>query len=282
MKTGILELQTSKPDGAVAEPAAAASGRRRPYGLVVLSAFGVVLGGYSIWGVQSSRSMLDVQQAVIGRLSSQLAALTTENGRLRTQLADTRGQLDESAKRLAATDELASRARSLAAQGRSEAQRSAKQLEGQLGEHQKEVGALAGTLDGIKGEIAMNREGLDGALGELLRHGSVIARTRDELEALKQMGLRDYFEFDLRQSKKFTRVGPLALRLNKTDRGHQRYTLSVVVDDKRVEKKDNALLEPVQFYLPGTRSTLEVVAAEIHDGRVVGYISSPKEPAPIS
>jgi hypothetical protein len=225
---------------------------------------------------------LSAQQAAIGRLGGEVQTLTSENAKLGTQLADARDRLEDSSKRLAATDETANRAHVLAAEGRGEARRAAKKLAGDIGDQQKEVGTLAGSIDGVKADVARARDGVDQALGELQGHGTLIARNRDELLALKRTGLRDYFEFDLRQSKTFTRVGPLALRLNKTDRGHQRYTVTVVVDDKRVEKKDNALLEPVQFYVPGTRGVLEVVAAEIHGGRVVGYVSSPKEPAPIS
>jgi hypothetical protein len=280
MNAGILDLQSPDKDGITAQPASAP---RRPYGLFALAAAVIALGSYSVWGVQSSRSSLGNQQTVIGQLSGKLAALKQENLHLGSQLAETRSQLEDSTKRLMAADELqSSRARTFATQGRAEAQRSAKQFEDKLGEQQKEVGALAGAVGGIQGDVAVNRAEIDTAVKELLRHGNLIATNHDELVALKRMGFRDYFEFDLRQSKTFTRVGPVALRLNKTDRGHGRYTLTVVVDDKRVEKKDNGLLEPVQFYVPGTRSMLEVVAAEIHDGRVVGYVSAPKETTPIS
>jgi chromosome segregation ATPase len=275
MKTGIFDLE--EPEHSAAAPAP-----RQRGALIALSAVVVSLGGYTVWGVQTNRSQLGAQRALVGQLNLQLTSLTSQNGSLRTQLDETRTQLDESARKLVAADELAGSARALAQKGRSEAQRSAKLLEEKLGEHEKEVGTLNGSVDGIKGDLAANRAELDKAFGELLKHGSLIARNHDELETLKKMGFRDYFEFELRQAKSFTRVGPLALRLNKTDRGHQRYTFTVVVDDKKVEKKDNALLEPVQFYVPGTRSMLEVVAAEIHDGRVVGYVSSPKEAAPIS
>jgi len=281
MSAGILDLQSSNHDGA--EPKTASYRRPRPYGVIALSAAVVLLGGYSVWGIQSSRKGLGDQQATIGQLSSRLLSLTQENLSLGSQLTETRSQLEDSTKRLTAADEqVASRARTLAAQSRSEAQRAAQQLDDKLGVQQKEFGALAGAVGGIRSEVDGNRAELDKAAQELLSHGNLIATNHDELLALKRLGFRDYFEFDLKSSKRFTRVGPLALRLNKTDRGHQRYTLTVVVDDKRVEKKDNGLLEPVQFYVPGTRGVLEVVAAEIHDGRVVGYISSPKETTPIS
>jgi hypothetical protein len=49
--------------------------------------------------------------------------------------------------------------------------------------------------------------------------------------------------------------------------------------DKRIEKKDKTLLEPVQFYLQGTRHMVEIVVFQVNKDQVVGYISVPKEVA---
>lgn len=285
MTTGILEPRTEEP-----RPTAQASftppTQERRRGFIALWAAVALLGVYSLWGVQSSRSTLGAQRTAMSDLSAQLAALATDNTALRSQLADTRSQVDEAGKRLAEADETADRARALALQNRSEAQRSAQRVGAAIDEQRtqvgEQVGALTGTVDGVKTDVGANRKDIERALGNLSEQGGLIARNREELDALKRMGTRDYFEFDLGKAKEFTRVGPLALRLNKTDDKHQRYTVTVVVDDKRVEKKDNALLEPVQFYVPGTRSLLELVAREIHDGRIVGYVSSPKEVTPRS
>jgi hypothetical protein len=69
----------------------------------------------------------------------------------------------------------------------------------------------------------------------------------------------------------------LSLRLNKTDYDRQKYTLTVLVDDKQIEKKDKTLLEPVQFYLPQSRSLREIVVYELGEDEVEGYVSLPKE-----
>ena len=286
MTTGILEHRTEEQRPVAQEPSSPPAltppARDRGRALVALSAAVGLLAAYSLWGVQSSRSTLGTQRTAISDLSGKLAALATENATLKSQLGDTKSQLDAAEKRLAAADESADRARALAVRNGSEAQRAAERLGGAIDEQRTQVGALAGTVDGVKSDVGANRSDIDRALGSLGEQGGLIARNREELDALKRMGNRDYFEFDLRKSKEFTRVGPLALRLNKTDDGHQRYTVTVVVDDKRVEKKDNALLEPVQFYIPGTHSMLELVAREIQDGRIVGYVSSPKDVSPRS
>jgi len=286
MTTGILEPRTEEQRPTAPEPSSLPSftppARERGRGFIALSAAVALLAVYSLWGVQSSRSTLSTQRSAIGNLTGKLAALSTDNASLKSLLDDTKSRLEAAERRLAAADESADRARALALQNRSEAQRAGQRLGGAIDEQRTQVGALTGTVDGVKADVGANRKDIDRALGNLGEQGGLIARNREELDVLKRVGSRDYLEFDLRKAKEFTHVGPLALRLNKTDGKHQRYTVTVVVDDKRVEKKDNALLEPVQFYIPGTRSVLELVAREIHDGRIVGYVSSPKEVTPRS
>jgi chromosome segregation ATPase len=260
-------------------------GERPPASRWVLTALAVVvvlLAAYSIWGIQSSRSRLGTQSAAIRDLSSRLGAVTTENATLNTQLTGTRSQLDVAVKRLDEADQTADHARDLALRNRAEAERSAKRLGGAIEEQQTKLGDLGGTVEGVKTGVATNRTDIDRALGGLSEQKGLIARNQEELDALKRLGGREYTDFDLRRSSKFTRVGPVSVRLNKTDEKHQRYTVTLVVNDKRVEVKDNALFEPVQFYIPGTHSVVELVAQQIQNGRIVGYVSSPQETVPRS
>jgi len=284
MTTGIMEPRTEgerlTTPASLSPPAVTTPAPR--WGLIALSAVVALLAGYSIWGVQSNRSMLSAQRTAIDDLSGRLDSLATDSTTLKTQLADTRSQLDGAAKRLDEADQAAGRARALALRNSQEVERSAKQLGGAIDEQKTQLGALGGTVDGVKTNVAANRTDIGRALGGLSEQNGLIARNREELDALKKLGDRDYLELDLRKSKEFTRVGPLAVRLNKTDEKRQRYTVTLVVNDKQVEKKDNALFEPVQFYIPGTRSVMELVAQEVQDGRIVGYVSSPKETVPRS
>ena len=67
------------------------------------------------------------------------------------------------------------------------------------------------------------------------------------------------------------------MRLNKSDSKRQKFTMTLLANDKVIEKKDKTLLEPVQFYLAGTRNLLEIVVYTVEKDRVVGYLSVPKE-----
>lgn len=283
MSTGILHPENEGERPAApspsSQPTSTPTSRR---GLIVLSVVVAALIVYSLWGIQTSRAALRDQRTTIGDLSGKVAALTSDATTLQSQLAHTRSQLDATRKRLAAADESAGRARALALQNRKQSQQKAQQFEGAIDTQQKQVGVLKGAVDGVQTDVVGNRKDIDRTMGDLTQQKSLVARNASELAALKQMGVRHYFDFDLRKSHQFTHVGPLSVRLNKTDDKHQRYTVTVVVNDKRVEKKDNALLEPVQFYVPGTHDLLELVAQQITHGRIVGYVSSPKEIAPRS
>jgi hypothetical protein len=283
MSTGILH--PGNEEERPAAPSASSQSSSTPparRGLIVLSVVVAVLVVYSLWGIQTSRAALQAQRTTIGDLSGKVVALTSDTTALHSQLADARKQLDTAEKRLATTDETAGRARALALKNRQETQQSAEQFESAIDVQQQQVGVLKGAVDGVQTGLVGNRKDIDRALGDLTQQKSLIARNRNELEALRRAGDRNYFEFDLRRSHQFTHVGPLSVRLNKTDQKHQRYTVTVVVDDKRVEKKDNALLEPVQFYVPGTHDLLELVAQQVDHGRIAGYVSSPKEISPRS
>jgi hypothetical protein len=55
-----------------------------------------------------------------------------------------------------------------------------------------------------------------------------------------------------------------------------RYTIDVLADDQRVEKKDKGANEPVQFYIAGARQPYELVINHVKNNQVVGYLATPK------
>ena len=145
------------------------------------------------------------------------------------------------------------------------------------------VGSLVNAVDGVKSEVEKNREELQKTISELTSvkgdlgvKSGLIATNANELEALQELGQRNYHAFDVTKSDHSQRVGPIDIRLKKASRKRNRYTMELLVDDKRVEKKNRTLLEPVQFYFVGARIPHEIVVNNIEKNRVVGYLSSPK------
>jgi DNA repair exonuclease SbcCD ATPase subunit len=146
------------------------------------------------------------------------------------------------------------------------------------------------TLSGIKGdvgtvktEVATTRTELSETIADLKRMtgdmgvmSGLIATNSTELASLRKLGERDYFEFTLPKTGGPQRVGDIRLALKKADVKRNRFTLDVMADDKRVEKRDKSINEPVQFYTSGARIPYEVVVNEIRKDQVIGYLSVPK------
>ncbi|MGH9570650.1 MAG: hypothetical protein ACRD4F_13470, partial [Candidatus Angelobacter sp.] len=120
---------------------------------------------------------------------------------------------------------------------------------------------------------------LEHAMGDLSRHSELIATTHDELELLKHRGDRDYFEFTLHKGKDPTRLSIVSLQLKKTDRKKNKFTLYVIAEDKKIEKKDRTINEPLQFYTGRERALFEVVVNIVDKNTVSGYLSAPRNVA---
>jgi hypothetical protein len=51
----------------------------------------------------------------------------------------------------------------------------------------------------------------------------------------------------------------------------------VLAGDKKTEKKEKSINEPVQFYVSKARLPFEIVVNEVQKDYIIGYLSSPKE-----
>ena len=159
---------------------------------------------------------------------------------------------------------------------------------GKLAEYQEttntEVGELGGRVDTVKQEVEANRAELEKTIaaltsvkGDLGVQSGLIATNAGELEALKRLGERNYYEFNLARTKRPQRVGPVSIKLSGTDRKRNRYSIELWADDKRIVKRRKTLLEPVQFYVQGTRVPYELVVNQIDNGNIGGYLATPKD-----
>lgn len=145
-----------------------------------------------------------------------------------------------------------------------------------IGEVSTEVGTVKSDLGAAKSELEKTIANLKRVSGELSEHGSLIATNGTELAALKALGERNYFEFRVRKSKQPQRIGDISLVLKKADVKKNRYTVELMVDDKRVEKKDKTINEPVQFLTMKARQPYELVVNEVAKDQIAGYLATPK------
>jgi len=141
-----------------------------------------------------------------------------------------------------------------------------------------DVNKLGGDVTGVKNDLEDTKTKLERATGDMGVMSGLIARNHDDVEELKRKGDRNYYEFTLQKSKTAQRVGPVQIALSKTDQKKSKYTVTVLADDKSIEKKDKTAGEPVQFYVKGTAryAPYELVVFDIGKNQVTGYLSTPK------
>jgi predicted nucleic acid-binding Zn-ribbon protein len=141
-----------------------------------------------------------------------------------------------------------------------------------------DVKQVSGDVAGVKTDLETTKSKLERATGDMGVMSGLIARNHDDVEELKRKGDRNYYEFNITKSKTPQRVGPVQIAVNKTDQKRSKYTMTVLADDKSIEKKDKTAGEPVQFYVKGTArfSPYEVVVFEVGKNQISGYLSTPK------
>ena len=139
-----------------------------------------------------------------------------------------------------------------------------------------EVAGVDKKVESNKSELDKTISDLKTTRGDLGIQSGLIATNSKELSALKALGERNYFEFNLGKTKAPQRVGDIMIQLKKTDQKKNKYTIEVTADDKRTEKKDKTVNEPVQFLVAGARQPYEIVVNTVGKDTIVGYLATPK------
>jgi small-conductance mechanosensitive channel len=138
-----------------------------------------------------------------------------------------------------------------------------------------DVDKLNGDVSGVKSDLDAQKNNLQMARSEM---GTLIARNHDEIDQLRRMGQRDYFEFTVSRKGGNQKVGTIQVELKDTNTKKNQYTINVLADDKSFEKKNRSVNEPIFFYTGGTRAALELVVNKVSKTTASGYLSVPKAP----
>jgi len=142
-----------------------------------------------------------------------------------------------------------------------------------------DVGGVKSNLSQTQADLQKTIADLKSARGDLGVQSGLIATNANELQALKRLGERNYFEFKLGKTKDRQRVGDITLLLKRTDPKKNRYTVEVMADDKLTVKQDKNVNEPVQFYTSKAKQPYELVVNQIQKDTIVGYLATPKDVA---
>jgi uncharacterized protein (DUF2141 family) len=126
---------------------------------------------------------------------------------------------------------------------------------------------------GVRTDLDSTREDLKMARSEM---GTLIARNHDEIDQLRRLGERDYVEFTIAGKNKPQKVGNLTVELKGVNEKRGQFSVAMTAEDRRLEKKNRAMNEPIFFYLSGTKIPEELVINKVGKDTISGYVSVPK------
>jgi hypothetical protein len=136
-----------------------------------------------------------------------------------------------------------------------------------------DVSKLGTDVNGVKTDLDTEKNNLQMARGEF---GTLIARNHDEVEELRRLGERDYYEFTIDKKNSREKVGNLMVELHATNLKKSQYGVTIFVDDQRHDKKNLTANEPLYFFQSGARAPLEFVVNQVGKDKISGYLSVPK------
>jgi hypothetical protein len=216
-------------------------------------------------------------QNALGSLRQDLSSVRQESGASLTKAQD-------SATRHA--DLLAQKQRALAKQLSDELGRvkeNTAQATAKLNGISSDVGSVKTGLGSVRTDVDTAKSNIEAANSELQRMrgdlglmSGLVATNGKEIQVLRDMGDRNIYEFTLSKAAGPQKVGDIQVSLRKTDVKRNRYTVDLMADDKRVEKKDKDTNEPVQFYTSNARQPYELVVNSVTKDQVKGYLATPR------
>jgi chromosome segregation ATPase len=247
----------------------------------------ILMGAAVVYMIGSVIFMVQAQNRITDMEKQQSAAQKEIAKRLDDSAAQTRAEMSVVADRVGLTQkDLNKKASQLQAEEKATQTRIKEDEEAT----KQQIGAVTTEVNGVKGQVtkvsaditdtrtdlAATKGKLETAIGDINKHGELIATTHDQLEQLRHRGDRDYIEFTLHKGKEPTHLSSVSLQLKKVDPKKGEFTLYVMADDKRIEKKDRNINEPLQFYTGRERNLFEVVINAVDKDVVSGYMSTPK------
>lgn len=248
--------------------------------LAILSVAGLGYAWYDSNQLQSAQEALGSQmKTVTQNTSQQLAAIEQKQAQSDATNTELQSDLGVVTKKLRVTQGELQKARTEAAQAQEENAQKLAQMDtdvkSQLATKASadDLNATNTNVTGVKTDLEGTKNDLQMARSEL---GTLIARNHDEVDQLRRMGERDYVEFNIQGRNKPQKIGTFTVELRSVNTKKNQFTVALVVDDVRTEKKDRTVNEPVIFYPHGSRQADEFVVNQVGKDKITGYVSMPK------
>jgi len=254
--------------------------------LPAIIVLGLVAVGGLAFGWNASSKLDATQQSVAAQLKTQEQAVQQDVSSLKDRLAqdekantDLQGDLKVVTDKLKITQGQLKKARTEAAQLNDATKQQLTALDTSVHSElatkatSDDVKTVDTKVVGVKTDLDATREDLKMARSEM---GTLIARNHDEIDQLRRLGERDYVEFTITGKNKPQKVGNVTVELKGVNEKRNQYSVAMTVEDKRFEKKNRALNEPVFFYTAGTKIPEEIVINKVAKDTISGYVSIPK------
>jgi len=227
---------------------------------------------------QQNQLRKDLTAQIQDQVLPRLTAMEQQN---KQRLEAVKAEFDQTTKRMGSQGGELKRARAMVTQLQDQQRQQDVELKQQLAEKadQKQLGALTADVSTTKTDLDTTKKVVSTLAADLGMTrsdlGTLIARNHDDIEYLRKMGERDYYEFKLAKNSP-THVAGVGLDLRKTNVKRYRFNVAITADDMQVEKKDRTINEPVFFYVNGSKKPYELVVNSVESTEVKGYISTPK------
>lgn len=141
-----------------------------------------------------------------------------------------------------------------------------------------DMNKLGTDVGGVKTDLEATKNNLNMARGEF---GTLIAKNHGEIEELRRLGQRDYYEFTINRKGTREKVGDMMVILRGVNPKRNLYTVSLYVDDSRYDKKNRSANEPIYFFTSTyNHAPLEFVVNHVAKNTISGYLSVPKVQPP--
>jgi multidrug efflux pump subunit AcrA (membrane-fusion protein) len=236
----------------------------------------------SLSSIEAQQASLKTQVAQVNdQVAAKLASLEDANAQ---QLDALRSELDASAKKMKTGGGVSyARTKKLLAQmeQKNEADNAAlkQQIQQQGDQVNQQIAAVNSNVDAAKTDLGTTKQTVDTLKGDLgmarSQMGTLIARNHDDIETLRKLGLRNYYEFTLSKNEE-QNVASVGLLLKKTSVKNHRFNLDLLTNDMQIPKTNRTIDEPIFFSTGGSKTFLELVVNKVDKNQVSGYISTPK------
>ncbi|HTG62981.1 MAG TPA: hypothetical protein VMG63_26710 [Terriglobia bacterium] len=243
-----------------------------------IAAFNKISSLHSLMQTEDRHDHQQLAAKLTDEFSGKLTALENSNAQ---QLNALKFELDTASKRMGSTGRELGRARKMVADLQQQQEQQADDLKQQIAQKadEQQVGALSQDVSSTKSDLDSTRKTVGTLTSDLgmarSELGTLIARNHDDIETLRKIGQRNYYEFSLTRNQQQTVAG-VGLLLKKTNAKRHQFNLNLLADDMEIQKNGRTIDEPIFFSVGGQKGFNELVVNKVEQDKVSGYISTPK------